>query len=116
MDAEELLLDFDRALTCGLIVNELVCNALKHAFPPGREGEIRLAVRAADGQCELTVADDGRGLPPDFSPERAASLGMNLVVTLVKQLQGRLSIANQGGTQIRITFPMGTAVQPATVP
>ncbi|MFQ5600102.1 MAG: histidine kinase dimerization/phosphoacceptor domain -containing protein [Candidatus Krumholzibacteriia bacterium] len=105
MQVEDLRLDIDQALACGLIVNELVTNALKHAFPAESAGEILISFREESGERVLSVADDGRGLREDFDPETSQSLGMSLVVTLVKQLRGRLWLNGDHGTEIRIAFP-----------
>lgn len=83
-----------QAIPCGLIVNELVTNSLKHAFPGGGEGEVVVAVRAnADDEVLLQINDTGVGLPDDFAARQAGSLGMQLVLDLVKQLHGRLEVA-----------------------
>lgn len=104
--AEAMGLDLDQALACGLIVNELVTNAYKHAFREGEGGTIRIeSRRREDGRCELDVADDGRGLPRAFDPAKVESLGMSLVSTLVDQIQGTLAIERDGGATFRITFP-----------
>jgi PAS domain S-box-containing protein len=96
-------LDLDLSLRCGLIVNELVSNAIKHAFPSGRAGRIsvRFAV-VADGYV-LSVADDGVGLPPGFDLHRAGSLGIQLVMDLADQLEA-LAIGRDGGTTFTIRF------------
>ncbi|MDZ5455925.1 AAA family ATPase [Azohydromonas lata] len=102
---DDVLLDLDRAVCCGLIVNELVSNALKHAFPGGRGGTIDVALRAGeDGRCEISVADDGTGLPADIDVEQAQTLGLQLVGDLTQQLHGRLHVDNAPGARFRIIF------------
>ncbi len=104
VDIPEAEIDLDRAIPCGLIVNELVCNALKHAFPPGRDGCLRIALdRISDRDYTLTVADDGIGLPaaPDLADN---TLGLRLVPDLVRQLGGVLACERANGTTFRITF------------
>lgn len=99
-------LSLDQAVPCGLIVNELVSNALKHAFPGGRSGRVRVRAQArTEGEISLIVADDGVGLPPGRDPRCAETLGLQLVFMLVAQLQGEVDIAREGGTEFRIVFP-----------
>ena len=99
-----LLLDtvpvsMDQATPCGLLVNELVSNALKHAFPAGQGGEIQVALRAgnaSDGEARqwcLHVSDNGVGLPADFEARRMSSLGLQLATDLARQLGGTLAIS-----------------------
>jgi len=97
----------DKAIPCGLILNELISNALKHAFPNARRGTVVVELGAADGgHILLAVGDDGIGMPNDFDPAKSNSLGMQLVFTLVAQLEGQLQIIRQGGTTFRIRFPL----------
>ncbi|MBM3775878.1 MAG: PAS domain S-box protein [Acidobacteria bacterium] len=101
--------DLNSAVPCGLIVNELVSNALKYAFPEGRPGEIQVH---GDERIELTVQDTGVGLPPDL-PERASkSLGMQLVDRLTRQLGGKLSVSSPGGVRFQIVWPLGKQSDP----
>ncbi|WP_109480171.1 AAA family ATPase [Paraburkholderia sp. C35] len=102
---DDIQLDMNRAVSCGLIINELVSNALKHAFPPPRGGVLRIELKALDSErCELRVADDGVGLAPGFSFERDETLGLRLVHDLVLQLRGSVDIAQQQGTTFTIHF------------
>lgn len=105
VEAAPARLGIDRALTCGLIVNELVINSLKHAFPDRRQGVIRLEFSSSDGRHVLTIADDGVGLPDGaWDPDRG-SLGTSLVTALVEQLSGSLQVGNAPGATFTITFP-----------
>jgi len=104
-DAEDTYLDIDHAVPCGLLVNELVSNALKHAFPAGRAGEIRVEARQENGHASLSVRDDGVGLPADVNFRRPTSLGLHLVNMLVKQLNGTINLENHHGTAFEVTFP-----------
>lgn len=105
LDARDAFLDIDHAVPCGLLVHELVSNALKHAFPDGRAGEIRVEVRTENGQTKLSVSDDGAGLPEAVDFRRAKSLGLQLVNTLVKQLKGTINLDSRQGTAFEVIFP-----------
>lgn len=100
-------IDLERAIPCGLIVNELVSNALKHAFPNQRSGNIRVALeRAAGTHYSLTVTDDGIGLPAE-SVRAESTLGLQLVRDLAQQLGGLLNCEQAAaGTTVRIIFPI----------
>jgi PAS domain S-box-containing protein len=107
LEAEEpLYLDLDRAIHAGLIVNELVTNAVKHAFPDGRRGEVRVRVGTEGDRAVLQVADAGTGLPAGFDLDTAKSLGLRIVQILARRLQASLEVANTKGATFRVTFPM----------
>jgi two-component sensor histidine kinase len=97
----------DRAIPAGLILNELISNALKHAFPEGQAGSIRILGRRCRGEIELVVADDGVGLPPEIDTKRPRSLGLEIVKILSHQLRGSFEAVRVQGTEFRITFPAG---------
>jgi PAS domain S-box-containing protein len=101
-----VFLTLDQAVPCGLITNELVSNCLKHGFPEGRRGELRIAVQLVDGgpEVRLRVADTGVGLPEDFAARQKRSLGLQLVSDLVRQLQGRLAIGPGPEAVFEVTF------------
>lgn len=104
-DLNPALLNVDTMIPLGLIINELVSNALKHAFPDGREGEIKISFTAVgEREYQLAVRDNGMGLPKDFESCKSDSLGISIVTTLVKQLDGKLDIAGEDGTEFRIVF------------
>jgi PAS domain S-box-containing protein len=104
-DLEEVYLDIQTATPLGLIVNELVMNALKHGFPDGRAGAIRLGLRVdAEGRIEMKVGDDGVGLPLGLDIRAADSMGMQIVGMLTDQLEGLLEIDRTAGTEFRLTF------------
>lgn len=105
LEAAGVRLGLDTALPCGLIVNELVSNSFKYAFPENREGEILVRMRPIDGgRFELLVSDNGIGLPENGPPEREGSLGMRLVSTLVQQINGELQTSNGVGLTNVIQF------------
>ncbi|MGE5315130.1 MAG: sensor histidine kinase [Acidobacteriota bacterium] len=106
IEAEEILLGVNVAIPCGLIVNELVSNTLKHAFPAGMTGSIRVRLaQAPAGALVLSVSDDGVGLPEEMDPATADTLGLKLVGILVQQLSGTMSVQRGRGTTFTITFP-----------
>jgi PAS domain S-box-containing protein len=105
VDAEHVTLTIDQSIPCGLILNELVSNSLKHAFPDNRSGEITIGLIAgADGWITLTVRDDGVGCPADLDSMNSRSLGLPLVDMLVKQLQGRIETRNDNGASCVVRF------------
>jgi hypothetical protein len=105
-DIDGIFLVIDTAIPCGLIVNELVSNSLKYAFPDKRQGEIKISFYAnSDATLTLIVRDNGIGLPPDFDLENPQSLGLTLVQGLVEQLEGTFEVDRCGGTEFRIIFP-----------
>jgi two-component sensor histidine kinase len=107
VEVEPIACDVDKAIPCGLIINELVTNALKYAFPNQRPGKIAIQfTRNDDKMVRLLVRDNGVGLPADLNLFQAPSLGFQLVRTLTRQLHGTLEVANGNGTEIRILFPM----------
>lgn len=100
-----IFLDLDTAVPCGLILNELMTNTLKYAFPNGRKGTIWVDLHIdADQTVNLRVADDGMGFPSDLDVANAESLGLQLINSLTKQMDGNLEIENINGTAIRISF------------
>jgi PAS domain S-box-containing protein len=107
-EAGEVPLSLDQAMYCGLIVNELITNALKHAFPAGGAGAIRVEARMIEGrEVELAVSDNGVGLPAELAFDRLPSLGLQLVQGLAeRQLGGNLEIRSQNGTTVMVRWPL----------
>jgi PAS domain S-box-containing protein len=104
-DVGDVMLDIGEAIPCGLIINELVSNALKYAFPDRRKGEIAVRMRViGDGEWELVVGDDGVGLPEGFKIGETQTLGMQLVDSFVRQLRGTLQVNRSKGTEFTIRF------------
>jgi len=102
-DAVEL--NTDVAITCGLILNELVTNALKYAFPEGRRGAIVVEIRqTAPNTIALSVRDDGVGLPHEVDTKAPASVGLSLVTALASQLDAELAVKRDPGTEFRLDF------------
>jgi len=103
-DIKNIQFGVDTAIPCALIINELVSNCLKYAFPDGRTGEVTIALQRANGAHTLTVADNGVGIPADLDFRTTDSLGMQLVVTLVNQLEGTIELDRENGTAFAISF------------
>ncbi len=106
LDLEPVQMGIDQAIPCGLIVNELASNSLKHAFAEGRAGHVWIDLHpSADGAgLTLTVRDSGPGLPGDFELKRQRSLGLQLVSDLARQLQGSLTVGPGPETRFEVTF------------
>jgi len=104
INMDKVFLGVDTAIPCGLMINELVSNSLKHAFPDGREREVRIELGLDDGQCTLMVSDNGVGFPQDVDFRDMGSLGLQLVDTLVNQLEGTIELDRSGGTAFKIGF------------
>ncbi|MCJ7523639.1 MAG: response regulator [Candidatus Aminicenantes bacterium] len=121
-DTEPILITIEKAIPLGLIVNEIISNSLKHAFPDGRQGEIRIglhgykdaksySLKTESGtlhctpSCELIVADNGVGLPAGQVAEMEKTLGMKLVSMLAKQIQAELEVKSGPGAEFRLIFP-----------
>jgi two-component sensor histidine kinase len=106
VEAEPTFLGIDVAVPCGLILNELLSNCLKHAFPDGRAGMIDVRIHEEGERLAIVVRDDGVGLPPDLDPSHAESLGLRLVAMLVEQLHAEVVVERAGGTAVHVTLPV----------
>lgn len=106
LNVDPVSFDVDTAIPCGLLINELLSNSLKHAFPQGMQGEIHISLKkSGSGEYELSVRDTGVGLPKDIDPRSSDTLGLRLISTLAEgQLEGRLSMKTGNGTEARIRF------------
>ena len=111
IDIRDTTLGIDTAIPCGLVINELVSNSLKYAFPDGKHGKVLISLirnhgdTRHDNAYELIVSDDGIGIPEDFDISKADSLGLQLVTNLVEhQLQGNVQINRTSGTEFQISF------------
>ena len=104
-DLAPAALCIEAAVPCGLIVNELVSNAFKHAFPGGRGGRVDVALECdADGAMRISVSDDGVGLPPGFSIAHQKSMGWQLVVNLIDQIDGEILMVPGERTVFALVF------------
>nr|WP_319374618.1 PAS domain S-box protein [uncultured Methanobacterium sp.] len=104
VDVENVDLNMETAVPCGLIISELFSNSLKHAFPHGREGEVYVSLKKEDGEYELVISDNGIGIPHDFNFKHPESLGLQLINNLTKQLDGEIKLDRSHGTKFIITF------------
>jgi PAS domain S-box-containing protein len=100
----EIFLEIDQAILCGLIVNELVSNAIKYAFKGREEGEIIVKLFEVDGEYKIIVSDNGVGFPKDIDIHNTDTLGLQLVTSLTSQMAGNLEIASEVGTSVTISF------------
>ena len=104
-DGTPLVLGVDQAIPIGLILNELISNALKHAFPDGRSGTIRIEAQSQDSLVNLAVVDDGVGMAEDLDARGRKSLGLEIVEILARQLRGTWKLQREAGTVFRLSFP-----------
>jgi PAS domain S-box-containing protein len=111
VDVREVKLSIDAAIPCGLLLNELISNCLKHAFHEQDKGEIRIKLLPlSSGDIQLSVSDDGIGLPTGIAPQSGETFGMQLIADLVDQLRGSVQINRDAGTTVQVVFPMSKAI------
>jgi PAS domain S-box-containing protein len=104
-ELEEISLNVDTAIPCGLMVTELVTNAIKHAFPQGREGVITIRLKSINGEkLELTVSDDGVGFPEHVEVGNTQTLGLDLISAFAKKLRGEIKLNRDHGTVFSVRF------------
>ncbi|MBM3298727.1 MAG: PAS domain S-box protein [Deltaproteobacteria bacterium] len=105
MEIEEIPMGIDTALDCGMILNELLTNCLKHAFPQGTEGEIRVTLqKVGDKLVEMVIGDNGVGMPPNIDMRAPKSFGLDLVKTMADKLNAELELNTTEGTEFKIRF------------
>jgi two-component sensor histidine kinase len=105
LNVDNVTLGVDTAIPCGLILHELVANALKHAFPAGTSGELGIDLHANEqGRFTLRVSDNGIGFPQEIDFYQTESLGLQLVHALTEQLEGTIELQRHGGTTLTLTF------------
>ncbi len=104
---DDIKIPINKAIPLGLVINELVTNAFKYAFPGDRAGEIRIEITIKNDRCcQLLIGDNGVGLPPDLNLRNTKSFGFNLLAVLIQQIRGSYEIDRSGGTTFKITFPL----------
>ncbi|HHY00814.1 MAG TPA: PAS domain S-box protein [Methanothermobacter sp.] len=104
MNVEKVMIDINTAIPLGLIVNELLSNSMKHAFPGKREGEINIEFGITDDEFVLVVGDNGIGFPEDLEFQNTSTLGLQLVNTLTRQISGIIELDTTNGTLFSIKF------------
>lgn len=105
LDVQELMLNIETSIPIGLIISELVSNSLKYAFPHQQEGEIQLTLKSTENEYNLIISDNGIGLPTEFDFRNAeSSLGLQLVNSLVNQVEGTIELDQSNGTTYTIKF------------
>ena len=116
LDLAEVHVSLDQATPCGLLVNELLSNCLKHGFPNGRTGEVHVGLKPLDDNlwC-LSVSDNGVGLSADFDTRRATSLGLQLVSDLARQLAATIETGHGPGAHFKIVFPIKMTSSPREI-
>jgi two-component sensor histidine kinase len=104
LDIEPVHMILDQAIPCGLLINEIITNSLKYAWKERQEGIIKVSLCQKDQTVELSVSDNGSGLPGDFSNMNTETLGLQLIATLTEQLEGSLEVSNKNGTKYLLKF------------
>jgi two-component sensor histidine kinase len=114
LSLEPVQMTLDDAIPCGLVLNELLSNSLKHAFPGGRGGVIRISLKSIEGgRVELQVADNGIGLPVDFRMDETKSLGLQVVQVLIAQLGADLFVSGDAGATFRFSWKLAEPRNPS---
>lgn len=103
IDVEDIHIGIDTAIPCGLIINELVTNSVKYAFPDN-QGTLQIRLKTRNDHLEMVIADNGIGLPENLDYENTDSLGLQLVNNLVRQLDGQITLDRSKGTSFTISF------------
>ena len=109
---DHVRLNLDQAVPCGLLVNELVSNSIKHAFPGERKGQITITLKEKDNHVFIEISDDGIGLNQDVTLIQKDTLGLQLVSTLAEQIDARIETSTKKGTSFIITFESMNPVNP----
>jgi len=108
IEANDVKLPINEAIPCGLVVNELVSNALKHGFVRQASGHISVTIRQDEQRMlELSISNDGEAIPDDLDLDRTGTLGLQLVQLLTRQLDGTLEVQRAHPTRFTLRFPLG---------
>ena len=106
LDLEEIYLDLNKAIPFGMLINEIITNIFKHAFPGRKKGELSLRLyRDGNRKIRLLVNDNGIGIPEEVNIENPSTIGLQLIKDLTQQLGGEIQIKSNGGTKIKLIFP-----------
>jgi len=108
VDCDEVIFKIDFAIPCGMIINELISNAFKHAFKESTRGEVRVSLKRDDNKIILIIHDNGSGISNTINIQKPNSLGMQLIINLTKQLQGNINLSRDNGTKFVLSFPYNT--------
>ncbi len=107
MNADSVFFDVEQSINCSLLINGLVTNTMKHAFSKGSTGTVRVGLKMRpDGLVMLEIADDGVGSPADIDFRQTESMGLQIAVSLVKNLEGQIELIREGGTSFQIAFAL----------
>jgi len=105
MDVDDIQIDINKAIPCGILLNELVSNSIKHAFPSGRKGQIKIRLKQTKaGRISLEVKDNGVGFPKNIDFRKPETLGLQLINDLSKQIRATLRVEIKAGTKITVVF------------
>jgi two-component sensor histidine kinase len=104
INVDEIYLDVDTAIPLGLIVNEVITNSIKYGFPNGESGTITISLDDLGETAVLSIEDDGIGLPKELDIEKTNTLGMQLIISLTKQINAKLTLLSEKGTKYKIEF------------
>jgi two-component sensor histidine kinase/HAMP domain-containing protein len=111
LDVETVSLPLEQAIPCGMIVNELLTNAIQHGFPQGRSGEVRVQFRQENERLVLAVEDNGVGVPAGVVETQGTTLGLKVVRALVRQVHGEMTVEYEGGTRFKVSFGAALELQ-----
>ena len=108
IEIDDIFMDIDRAMPCGMLVNETITNSFKYAFPKFDKGIIGVSIKKDASNINLNIWDNGVGLPGNVDFEKNSRLGMQLIFLLTKQLNGTVTIDREKGTAYSINFTYNT--------
>ena len=110
LDLDDIQLNLDTAIPCGLIINELLSNSLKYAFVKNKKGKIEVSIKQKEKNIVISVAYNGKGLPENIDFRNTESLGLQLVASLVEQINGKIKLDSKKGTKVTIEFSVSSNV------
>jgi len=107
VQTQPVVLEIKQAIPCGLLVNEMITNAFKHAFPHGRRGQVQVELEQQGEMIQIRIGDDGTGIPAEIDVEQAETMGLKLITLLARQVEGELSVEREKGTSFTLRFKGG---------